>query len=202
MNKKDLILNSLKYYDTNNEKYEKFFDRVRYYRLEKSSNELEHNRIIFYDKDRLEFYSSKYEILGCYFREIQLWVWGWLMGNKKNEIVVSKKLLNYGLDLGTEFDFLKAELITSRFRILTETLLDIHVSVASYISKNPLVFQFAHEAKSVVVNMNGYLVDEMNNYDQNVIRIYEVHRNSTTDMPELFFLYLLDDYKIDKSVEE
>lgn len=192
MNKKDLILNSLKYYDTNNDKYEKFFEKIEYYQLIKSTNELEHNKIVFYDKNRLEFHRSKYEILGCYFRDMQLWVWGWIMGKSKNEIVVAKKLLNYGLDLGSEFDFLKSELITSRFRILTETLLDIHVSVASYISKNPLIFKFASEAKSIIVDDEGNIVDS-NSDVLNKRRIFELHRNSTNDMPELFFLYLLDD---------
>ena len=140
-NIKNLILNSLKYYDINNEKYLDFFNKVAYYRILEGNNDMDQHTIIFYDKNKVEFYRTRYEMLGCYYKDIKLWVWGWMLGRKKSEIIISRKLLNYGLDLGNEFDFLKMELITSKFRLISDFQLDIHVSIASYISKNPLIFK-------------------------------------------------------------
>lgn len=183
---KSLILNSLKYWDTNNEKYTNFFNKAVYYRILEGSADLDQNKIVFYDKNKVEFYTSRYEILGGYFKDIKLWVWGWVMGNKKNEIIIAKKLLNYGLDLGTEFNFLKSELITSRFRLTSEFQLDIHVAVASYISKNPLIFK-------LITTANEYEYFE----DDTPITIHELSRDMN-NVKEIYYLYLLDEYKHEK----
>ena len=47
----NLILNSFEYYDKNNEKIKDKFIDVKYISLEMKYNDLEHNNIIFYDKD-------------------------------------------------------------------------------------------------------------------------------------------------------
>lgn len=182
---KDLTLNALKYYDTNNEKYSKFFDKVKYYRmlLAAESNELDHNVIIFYDKDKIEFFRSRFEMLGHYNGTIKMWAWGWTISDKKNEIIMAKKLLNYALDLGKEFSFLKSELVTSRFRISSEIQLDIHASIASYISKNPLIFKLLSPDISMT-----YLTDDQS------VEIYEL-RHRPDNNSNINYLYLLDEYK-------
>lgn len=139
---KDLLQNSLKYYDTNKEKYEKLFNKANYYKLIKTQNNLEHNQIILFDKNKKEIYRTKYEYLGSYYKKIKLWVWGWTMAiDKKYDSITSRKLLNYAFDLDKEFDFLKLELMTSRFRVSSEFQLDIHAAIASYISKKPIIFK-------------------------------------------------------------
>ena len=47
----NLILNSFEYYDKNNEKIKEKFINVKYISLEMKYSDLEHNNIIFYDKD-------------------------------------------------------------------------------------------------------------------------------------------------------
>ena len=54
---------------------------------------------------------------------------------------ISRKILNYGLDLTPDEQFLKSELITSRFRISSKIQLDIHVALASYLTKMPLIYK-------------------------------------------------------------
>jgi len=179
MNKNDLILNALKYYDTNREKYSKFFDKIKYYSivLVPAENELEYNYIIFYDKHKNEFFRSRYEILGYYNAKLKMWAWGWVINFKKNEIVFGKKLINYALDLGNEFGYLKSELITSRSRVVSETQVDIRVSLASYITKNNLIFKLILYAPE---------------HEDNIIQLH----NDFTNTSEAHYLYLLDDYKI------
>ncbi len=187
-NIKNLILNSLKYYDVNNEKYLNFFNKVAYYRILEGVNDLDHHQIIFYDKNKAEFYRTKYEILGCYHKDIKLWIWGWILGSKKSEIIISRKLLNYGLDLEKEFNFLKMELITSKFRLISDFQLDIHISIASYISKNPLIFKLV-TSTDIHDKYTEYLVNDPTT---------EIHKYVSQDISskeEIFYLYLLDEYK-------
>jgi len=181
---KDLTLNALKYYDTNNEKYSRLFDKIKYYRIFHTTEhtELDHNVIRFYDKDKKEIFRSRYEMLGYYNATVKMWAWGWIINDKKNEIVLAKKLLNYALDLGKEFSFLKSELVTSRFRISSEIQLDIHASIASYISKNPLIFKLLSTSTPA-----GHLEDDPS------IEIYELQK--LTNNSDINYLYLLDDYK-------
>ena len=187
-NIKNLILNSLKYYDINNEKYLNFFNKVAYYRILEGIHDLDQNKIIFYDKNKVEFYRTRYEMLGYYYKDIKLWVWGWVMGRKKSEIIISRKLLNYGLDLGKEFDFLKMELITSKFRLISDFQLDIHISIASYISKNPLIFKLV-KPTTIHEEYTEYLDDDP------TIEIYKYIPQDVKSGEEIFYLYLLDEYK-------
>lgn len=184
MNKStDLILNALKYYDMNTEKYSKLLNKIKYYSLiiMPVDNELDYNTIIFYDKNKKEFYRSRYELLGYYNAKLKMWAWGWVINDKKNEIVFGKKLLNYALDLSNEFGFLKSELVTSRSRVSSEIQVDIHVSIASYITKNPMIFILILPIVST-------------EYTDDNTEIYKIQRdfNNTSEM---HYLYLIDEYR-------
>jgi hypothetical protein len=183
MNKNtDLILNALKYYDINTEKYLEFMNKAKYYSFEKVSedNELEYNTIIFYDRHKKEFFRSKYEMLGYYNTNLKIWSWGWVINDKKNEIIFGKKLLNYALELGNEFGFLKTELITARSRVTSDLQVDIHVAIASYITKNPLIFKLLFPIVTT---------EQVNKVD-----IYKLQNELTKDS-EIYYLYLLDELK-------
>jgi len=179
---KDLVLNALKYYDTNSEKYSKIFTKTKYYSLEMTQSDIEHNIIILFDKDKNEIFRSRYEYLGLYYSHLKLWVWGWSIASlQKNEILLSKKILNYGIDLGKDFAFLKSELITSRFRISDEIQLDIHISIASYIAKNPIICRIIHPPI-----YSGKLSEDSQ------VELYEF-QDKLTDDSIVNFIYLLDD---------
>lgn len=143
----DFIVESLKYYDTNREKYEKLFQKAKYYNFKRSTSELEHNKIIFYDENRKECHVSRYEILGCYIPEVTLWIWGWAFGSAKNETVITKKILNYALDL--DIVQLKSILVSSRFAIQDTVQLDIYCAIASYVSKVPCIYALTDQGNSI-----------------------------------------------------
>ena len=181
---KDLVMNALKYYDTNNEKYSKIFDKIKYYSIifSHKDNGIEHNKIVFYDQEKKEIFKSRYEMLGIYHLKFKLWIWAWSIAIlKKNEILLSKKILNYGIDLDKDFSFLKSELITSRFKISDEMQLDIHASIASYIAKNPMICEIIHPiAKSVEYP------------DDPTIKLFEFREKLENDS-NINFIYLLDE---------
>ena len=130
----NLVITSLNYYDTNMEKNNKIFNKIdRYVKNIGNKNELERNTIEFYDSDNKVIKKYEYEIIGMYNVETQLW---------------SRTLLEYGLNLtydSIEMTYLKAELITSRFRITTSVQLDIHVSLASYLTKVENIYKITQK---------------------------------------------------------
>lgn len=176
---KELITNSLRYYDLNNEKYSRIFDKASFYSIIRSKNDLSHDVILLYDKNKNKIFKSRYEALGFYSLNAQLWSWAWSIGSyEKNLVYISRKILNYGLDIAPKEDpFLKSELITSRFRITNDIQLDIHAAIASYISKKPIVFK---------------LISDPNLAIENELNIYElIKEQSTTSI--IYFLFLLDE---------
>lgn len=145
---KEIIVNSLKHYDSNNEKFSKTLEKIKYYTITTNTEDIKRSIIHFYDKNETEIFSSRYELLGSYTPKINLWTWGWAIPYaEKNKIYLSKKLLLYGVDMDyKESPLLKSEFVTSRFKIADETQLDIHAAIASYISKAPLVIKLVHNS--------------------------------------------------------
>lgn len=138
-----LVRDALEYFDRNNEKSIEKFKHVRYVTFKLSQNDSDRNEISFLDKKYNLIFKSKYETLGIYINPTNTWVWAWAIPSyKKNEITISKKMVNYGIDLDPDFQFLKTELITSRFFINDPIQLDIHVSIASYLTKQPYIFKY------------------------------------------------------------
>ena len=138
----DLVRDSLEFYDKNTEKYKKIIDNVTFVKFEESINDHEHNYIYLYDEDKNELFNSRYEYIGLFEPKINIWTWAWAIPaiNKKNTSIV-RKLLMYGTELDPQQNFLKSELITSRFKINNNIQLDIHASIASYLSKKQVVFK-------------------------------------------------------------
>jgi len=153
----DLIRDSLEYYDKNLEKYKNVLDKITYVKFKESINDYEHNYIYLYDEDKKEMFNSKYEFIGLYEpnkeTDINIWTWGWAVSSfsKKNTNII-RKLLMYGTELDPLQQFLKAELITSRFKINHKIQLDIHTSIASYLSKKPVVFKMKNFKNVNIVN--------------------------------------------------
>lgn len=138
---KDLVVNSLENYDINVQKYHKLISKIKYYKGISSEKDMEHNIIVFYDKDKHELFRSGYQILGQYHNYSNIWMWAWAMPTlTKNSTYLSKKILNYGLDIDpNDALLLKTELTTSRFKITNDIQLDIHIAISSYISKIPFI---------------------------------------------------------------
>ena len=100
----------------------------------KANTDMDHNVIVFLTLKK-KFYRSRYEIIGLYTSENNIWAWSWAIQCFKNNTNIARKIWNYGAVLDPNVGFLKTELITSRFKISNKIQLDIHVAIASYISK-------------------------------------------------------------------
>lgn len=181
----NIVVNSLSYYDMNTEKYEDMFKNVKYVNFppgdKDSKGDIMRRHIAMFDKDKKEVFKSRYEIIGIYENNSHTWSWAWSIPKlKKNITYISRQILNYGLDLEVDKSnslFLKSELITGRFRISNPVQLDLHVAIASYISKKPVVYKFVFQREKV--DSTSQMVEVDNN------EIYEGNYS-------IYYLFILD----------
>lgn len=184
----DLVISALSYYDNNKEKFAKFFEKIKYYRVEISPTELELDVIYFYDKNKKVLLESRFEILGSYNNHAKTWLWAWSNPiYSKNRTSISRLILNHGFNIQPEpqNQFLKTELITSRFRIYNQIQLDMHIAIGSYISKSPLI-----------CNLQDYLdTADIDDTDTNEV-LYKIIFDPSNDKYILYSLILLDYNKL------
>lgn len=183
----NIIVNSLSYYDKNTDKYKYIFEDVKYIsfqKQDKKKGDMIRNQIYFYDKHKNKIHTSRYEVIGIYENQTKSWIWGWANPKfEKNTTYISRQILNYGLDI-EDNSFLKAELITSRFRISNPVQLDIHSAIASYISKNPIVYRYIFNPnKPIQLDAKG----------ENSIA--EITSEYESDEYTGYYLFILDDKK-------
>jgi hypothetical protein len=177
------VTNALEYYDTNIEKYKNIFKNIRYIKFEFGEDDLTYNIINMYDKNKNKIFSSRYELIGTYNNEYNLWVWSWSRPTmKRNNTFTTKKLVNYGIDLDPKYSFLKSELITSRFRITNPIQIDIHISLASYLSKNPVIFKYSIGKKNI----------ESTEFDEFI----DITLTDETEYSETNYFFILDYNKL------
>lgn len=179
----DLIVRALDYYDNNKEVFANFFEKVRYYKVDLSRSELESDMITFYDKNKDIMLETRFEFLGTYNNSSKTWLWAWSNPvYNKNRTITSRHILNYGFNIKPESQsqFLKTELITSRFRIFDQVQLDIHIAIGAYISKSALIY-----------NLHEYL-DISAGDDEGLTKIVD----SNKDNYILYSLILLDHNKM------
>ena len=137
------IKNALEYLDRNRHKLEIKLKDVHTYKTTTTNKDTEHSVIHFYDKNKKKLYSSRFEVIGLYTDPLKLWAWAWALPTiPKNISYMSRKLLMYGLDLDYQFEGknLKTELITSRFHIKNKIQIDLHLAIASYLTKIPYIY--------------------------------------------------------------
>jgi len=188
MTSKQIILDALNYYDKNKELFSLFLANVKYVSFIPNENDLVHNSIVFYDENKKVILKSRIEILGSFNNFSRTWIWAWSNpNNHKNLVYTSKKILNYGLDIvpTIETKFLKAELITSRFRISDIVQLDIHIAIASYISKLPLVFNFYEFPEIIIAEPE---------FKQNIPGIYKILKPKYDDDVYAIISFFILDY--------
>ena len=183
-----IVSDALQYYDKNSEEYEYFFKDIKYVSFETKENDTEHNIIYFYDKNKKEMFRSQYEILGTYNKTSNIWMWAWSNPEfSKNSVYISKKILNYGIDLDKESKYLKTELIFGRFRISNNVQLDMHLALASYLSKIPIIFKYNAMAEAKI-------------HDTNKVEL--VNNPKSDDFYVTYYLFILDYEKILKSLKK
>lgn len=179
---REIVINSLEYYDKNYEKYKNILSKIKFYALKFFYGDLERHRIVFYDKNKKELFSSDYEIMGLYNHYSRTWAWAWSISwFTKNEVYLARRILNYGLDIIPDRNtiFLKTELITSRFRISDLIQLDLHLAIAAYLSKIPLIYKlYIHPSASDLK-------------EEGLIPILDFSKTPDENY-QIFYLFLLD----------
>lgn len=142
----NIVNDALKYYDENNDKYRQIKKKIKFVKHDVlNKNDIEGTRLVFYDKDMKELFTSRIEILGNYYNTINMWIWGWSLPSiNKSLTSIIRKVFLYGTDIDLNKSIanvmLKNELVTSRFKVDDDIQVDIHCAIASYLAKKPFVF--------------------------------------------------------------
>lgn len=142
----DIIKIALEYYDKHSQKYDDIIKDVDSVNFHKAQNDLEYNKITLYNKNNKLLFEGKYEIMGAYYPNTQIWIWGWALSKlNKSYVKTIKNIFDYGIQLNPDIPsnyFLKLELLTSRLKISDEIQLEIYTSLASYLSKNSFIYKY------------------------------------------------------------
>jgi hypothetical protein len=135
------IKTSLEYYDTHQEKFNKFIKKVAYIKI--IDNDNTSDQIYFYDKNKNKILESAYEVMSVYIPQHKIWKWSWSLPLAAlKHTFISRKILNYAFGLDTKKDFLlKSILINSKSKIENNLQQDIHIAVSANISKHPYIFK-------------------------------------------------------------
>jgi hypothetical protein len=182
LNKKmGIITDALEYYDKFQEKYRDEYININYISLEISDKDLDHNVIIFYNTNLKELFRSRYERIGILDLKSQIWTWAWARPDlRKNETNIIRKILFYGTELDPSMNYLKTELITSRFKITNKTQLDIFCAISGYLSKKPKIFNYKIYGNPKII-------------DNKYVDILHPDINKNEDTYELIsYIFLLD----------
>jgi hypothetical protein len=140
MSNKDFIIKSLKYFDQQNTKYSKY---IRY----KSENLF----ILNSEKKKILDLRNT-EILGIFYNETNVFVWGWVIPDFRITNI-SRRILNYGLNLDkletNEHHFIKPLLVNSRIYIDYDYNLDLLLCIVSNLSKNKFDYIYSIVFKDI-----------------------------------------------------
>jgi len=195
-NLKIFVTDYLEKYDKNNDYYDGIFKNVYTVKYVINESEIDYDQILFYDKDGNKIIEANYEIAGTYFVKKEIWIWPWSNPSYNKKLIAkSKKLLTYGLNLNSEQNFsLKLELVNSRFMISDPIQIDVHLAIASELSKNPCVFKILVPIRAEDIESGDFLSEY--EYTGNIQDVrYRIYRERDVDditRFELRYLFLFN----------
>ena len=169
-----LVKEALEYFDSNQYKQDEIVRKLKYIEFIDSEKDFEHNHIVLYDDVFNRLDKTKYEYIGTYDSTTMIWSWAWAIPTmKKKNTTILRKILNYGIELEPTNNFLKTELITSRFRVTNKIQLDIYSVIVSYLSKKPRIIRIKlfinvkitehindNNKKSILIDVTEPLIDK------------------------------------------
>jgi Family of unknown function (DUF6882) len=143
------VTDSLNEYDKNIREQRKLLKDATYFDYIKFDNDIENDKVIFYNDNNEKLLEADFEAISSYEPQNSLWTWGWSqVGWRKKWTRIINKILSYGLSLDPQKDFhLKLELVNSRFTISDPIQIDIHLAIASALSKIPNIYPFIIPSK-------------------------------------------------------
>lgn len=186
---RDILLNALDFCDKFREKNYGAMLKYKYIEFIRDIPEIEPGRVRLYDHDKKFIRETTYEIIGIFYNLPKLWIWSWaVMGLKKNTTNLTRKVLNYGVNLDDKSDSsLKTELITSRLKILNNLRLVFHLSVFAYITKKSNIVSY----RSYNKEQQGHISSYIELYSP-LVEPYNKKKDDDEDFNE-YFLVLTED---------
>ena len=181
-NYKTFITDSLSEYDKNMKEQQKMLKNAEYFEFFNSEDNTENDKISFYDENNKKIFEAEYEVIGTYNSYYGLWTWAW--GNPafdKKWTRIITKILNYGFSLDPKKNYhLKLELVNSRFIISDYIQIDIHLAIASALSK--------------IKNIYGLvpLLDSKNEVFLSYSKRQKIMKNLHDDNIEINYLFLFN----------
>jgi hypothetical protein len=156
---KTFVTDSISEYDKNMKEQNKLLKNAEYFEFLNSNDSTENDKIFFYDNDGIKILEADYEVIGTYNALYALWTWAW--GNPafdKKWTRIITKILNYGFSLDPKKNYhLKLELVNSRFIISDNIQIDIHLAIASALSKIKNIYNLviSSDEKKIVKDENN-----------------------------------------------
>jgi hypothetical protein len=171
----DKINNNIKLsidnYDMNKESFFKKFKNIKFFNFDYNDN---YKTMVFYNENKEKIFVYSYELLGRYYNKQNFFQWSWsLIDTNKQLCIISKKILNYGIELIADDGLLKFMLINSRIYIQNSFEKDLIIAYSLYISKIPFILPFYSNQKPIIdKNENEYY--EFNTESKSTNKSYNI----------------------------
>jgi hypothetical protein len=189
-----LIVDALEKYDNNIEKYRDKLKDAHHYKLVENDSEIDYNSIIFYDINEKILLEANYEVAGVYYNKESIWLWSWAdpYYNKKLS-TKSKNLLSYGLKLDNVNNIsLKMELTNSRFLITDPIQIDIHLALASELSKTPFIYKIIYTRPDINDISISNDINEKTNENNFVFKVVKENEIENENY-KVFYFFLFNE---------
>lgn len=106
-----------------------------------SDSDLKRGKMIFKDKKTDEIiFESEIEMMGAYYDGYKIFIWSWAQAQlRRPYIYLTKKALQYALDLEPNKVYLRSILSLSRGTVTHPIQVDINVATCAYLIKQPYI---------------------------------------------------------------
>lgn len=153
MNIQYIISNALIDYDKNKEKINKILNLVSDINIIYTKEDNERNIIQFTDTNDNIILDSEFEILGIYYPEDSVWIWGWAIP----EIIypnnfLSHEIFNHAMKSGREYLYIKSLLVNSRMIITDDVQIDINLALCTSIIKHYNVYKLVRTSSNNILS--------------------------------------------------
>lgn len=146
MNISSIVKEALDQYDAATEIIESLYSDDITYTVVNTTNDHQRSRIIFTHKPTGATIDTEFEILAVFYEKLNVWSWAWSQpGLLNSENYLSKEILRYSLNMGSEMSYIKLLLSTSRGIIQDKVQIDINLAISSSFIKEPYIYEFLQE---------------------------------------------------------
>ena len=142
----EFVKTSFAYYDQNYKiNFNININNKKYELVEKNNTK----NIVIYNADNEIILKDKYQIIGVFNRNKDIFNWAWSIPNIDNDLIqYSKEILNYGLGLSKEHIVLRSLLTKTDITTESELFEDFIMSIVSYLLKIKIIFRIVFDVET------------------------------------------------------